>query len=92
MAFLTDAEAEFHVVLSGHVREEAVGLEDHAHVALVGGLAEHVSTIDEHLAGVGPLKTGDDPQRRGLATTARAEQGHELPGVNIEIEIVQGDD
>jgi hypothetical protein len=55
-------------------------------------LAEHVSTIDEHLAGVGPLKTGDDPQRRGLATTARAEQGHELPGVNIEIEIVQGDD
>ena len=91
-ALVANPKAEFHVLLRGHVREQAVGLEDHAHVALVGRLAEHVLTVHEHLARVGPLEAGDDPQRRRLAAAARSEQGDELAGVNLEVEIVERDD
>ena len=50
VALLADAETELDVLLRGHVREQAVGLEDHAHVALVGWLTEHVLAVDEHFA------------------------------------------
>ena len=71
-------QPELDVPLGGHVREEAVRLEDHAHVALVGRHAGHVLAGDEDPAGVRPVEAGDEPQRGRLAAPGRPEQREEL--------------
>ena len=55
-----------HVGGHGHVREERVILEDHAYVAALRGDeplgADDGVAGDGDLAGVGGLKTGDEPE------------------------------
>ena len=61
-----------------HVREQAVGLEDHSHVALVGRRPRDVLAVDDDAAGVGLVEAGDEAQRSRLAAPGRAEQRDEL--------------
>ena len=42
------------------------------------------------IAGVGALQPGDQPQRRGLAAAARAEQGDQLAVGNVQVDAVDG--
>ena len=80
-------------VMCGQMR---VGLEDHAHPALLG-IEEHAlrrrgeqRARRRDLARVGRLEAGDEPQRGRLAAAARPEQGHERPGRDVEVHVVDG--
>ena len=84
------AQAEGDVVARAQVREQAVGLEHHAHVAPAGGHVRDVAAIEQHAAGVQPLQAGERPQRRGLAAARRPEQSHELARGEIERQAVEG--
>src|SRR5262249_4112820 len=57
-----------------HVREEAVRLEHHAHVAAVGRQARDVLAVDDDRAGVGAVEAGDEPEGGRLPAPGRAEQ------------------
>ncbi len=82
-------EAEGDVVAHCQVREQAVGLEDHPHVALVGRHPGEVLAADLDAAGRRLVEAGQDAQCRGLAAARRAEQGHELAGGEMEGESVE---
>ena len=71
------AQAELHVVLDAHVREERVGLEHGVDVALVGTGTGDVGVADVDAAAGRRLETRDHPQGRRLAAARRAEQGEE---------------
>ena len=92
VALLADAETELDVLLRGQVREQAVGLEDHAHVAPVGGHAEHVVAVDEHLTESGHSKPAMIRKAVVLPQPLGPEQGDELSRVDLEIEVVERDD
>ena len=82
----THAQAEGDVRAHVHVREQAVGLEDHAHVTLVRGHGGDVDIVDEQPAGVGTVEAAEDPQCGGLATARGAEQRDQLPLLDLEIQ------
>ena len=75
---LPDLQPEADVVGDGHVREQRVGLEHHADVALVRRPVGDVLAVDRDRAGRRLLEAGDHPQRRRLAAAGRAEERHEL--------------
>ena len=75
-ALLAHPQPEGDVVGGRHGREQAVGLEDHAHVALVRRGAGDVLAVDEQRAGRRLVEPGQQPQRRRLAAARRPEQGH----------------
>ncbi len=87
---LAHAQAEGDVVAGVQVREEAVGLEDHAGVAAVGGDPGDVLAVHQDLSGVGLLEPGEHPQRGGLAAAGGAEEGEEFAGLGGEVESVEG--
>ena len=74
--------AEPDVVGHGQVGEQRAVLEHHADAAPVGldpgAVPGDHPAADRHGAGVGHLEPGDDPEQRGLARAARAEQRHHL--------------
>ena len=86
-----DAEPERHVGPDVEVREQAVALEDHADVALVGRHAHDVRTADGDTAGVRLLETGGHAQGRGLPAPGRAEQAHQLARLEGEVERLERD-
>ena len=88
LGLLLDAQPEADVVGHGHVREQRVGLEDHAHVALVGRQVRDVLAVDLDAARVGVLEAGDHAQRRRLAAAGRPEEGDELAALGGEDEVL----
>ena len=64
-------------------------LEHEADMALPHVTVRGILAIEQHAAGVGMLKSGDDPQERGLAATRGAEQGDKLSFGEVEGNIVQ---
>ena len=92
LRLLANLEAVLDVLLGGHVREQAVGLEDHAHVAAVRRHTRHVLAADEDAARVGLVEAGDDAQRRRLAAAARPEQRDELALAEREVDALEGGD
>src|SRR6185312_11667961 len=66
-------EAQRHVVLDRHPREQAVLLEHHGVLRPAGDAGADVDP-----AAVGLLEAGDDAQHRGLAAAARADDADEL--------------
>jgi hypothetical protein len=74
------------------VLERRVVLEDEPHVASAGGVVGGVHAVDLDLAGVGRLQAGDDPQQRGLAAAARAEQRGEATGGDLHRDVVERDE
>ena len=75
----------------GQMREQAVGLEHHAHVALVGGHLGDVLAADRDACPTSASsRPARMPQRGGLAAARRAEQGDELAGLDVQGEPVEG--
>ena len=74
------------------MREERVGLEDRVHVALVRGQPADLfaGEVDGALGGL--LEAADHAQRRRLPTTGRAEHREEAAALDLETELVDGDD
>jgi hypothetical protein len=66
-----------------HVREQRVGLEHHAHAALVRGQRRDVLAPDHDAPAVRLLEAGDQAQGGGLAAAGRAEQRHQLAGARV---------
>ena len=62
-------------------------LEDEAHLRL-GANDGHAGQSD--LARGGPLEAGHDPEQRGLATATLSHDGHEIAGVDVEADVVEG--
>ena len=89
---LAHPEAELDVAHRGHVREEAVGLEDHADVATVRRYVGHVLAVDHHPPRGRPVEPSDEPERGRLAAAGRPEQRDELARRDVEIDPGEGDD
>ena len=72
--------------------EEGVVLKDRVHVAGVRRHASDVGAGELDRAGIGLLESGDHSQHRGLPGAGWAEEGEELPVVDVEIYIVHRND
>ena len=75
----------------GHVREQGPVLEHHADLASLGRhpdrvARQHAPAGADH-AGVGPLEPGDRAQQRGLAAPARSEEGDDLAGADLQVDV-----
>jgi hypothetical protein len=79
-----------------HVRPDRVRLEHHAQPAPVGRQVDALAVVVQHRvleaddSGVGPLQAGDRPQRGGLATAGRPQQGEQLALLDLEAHPVDG--
>jgi hypothetical protein len=91
-AELLDLGPEGDVLRHGHVREQAVGLEHHVHVAFRGRDVRHVGALQQDPALVRSLEAGDHAQRRRLAAATRAEHREELATGNRDRHVVDGGD
>src|SRR6266571_4821236 len=85
-------QAERHVLSRGHVREERVGLENHADVAPVGAEGRDVGAAKKDLAACYLVEARDQPERGGLAAARRPQQGHQLARRERERELVERHD
>ena len=82
-------QPELDVLPGGHVREQAVGLEDHADVPPVRRRPRQVDAVDDDRAGGRLVEPCDEPQRRRLAAAGRAEQRDELALLELEVDAVE---
>src|SRR5690606_10257213 len=82
------AQREGDVLRDRHVREERVVLEDHAEVAAVRRQRRDVAPAqpDGSRGDVGEAR--DHVERGGLARAARPEQGEELAGGDVDVDVV----
>ena len=75
------------------VGEQGVVLKHHAHAAALGRQPalgpRHLLAADSHHPTVGALKAGDQPQQGGLAATGRAQQAHQFPRTQLEVDVPQ---
>jgi hypothetical protein len=65
-------------------------LEDGVDVAAVGWQRGDVTPAYEDMPGVRPLEPRDQPQGRGLAAPARAQQGVEVAARDLQVDVVDG--
>ena len=72
------------------MREERVLLKHGVDVPPVRRDPHGVDAADQHLALVGLLGAGDEPECGRLAATGRAEQRQELPISNLQADLVHG--
>ena len=84
-----------HVVIHGHVVDQAEILEHDAHLpADIGDfpLADvgHVHPVYDHLAGVGPLLAHDELEEGALSRAGRAHDKHKLAFFHVQVDVVQG--
>ena len=82
-------QPERDVFVHVHMREQRVTLEDGVDPPFVCRQIVDAHTIKKNIAAVGRNKAADDPQCRGFAAPGWAQQRHELPVFDTEIEIVQ---
>ena len=83
-------EPELHVLAGGHVREQAVGLEHHPHVALVGGHAGEVLTADlDRCPRRGPRDRRGNAAPWSCRSPDGPEQGDQLTGREVQGEAVE---
>jgi hypothetical protein len=86
-------QAEADVVGDGPVREEGVVLEHHPDVPPLGRHprpARHDASLDADRARVGRLEARHQTQERRLAAPARSEDGHDLPGCDRHVDVLDG--
>ena len=78
---------EADVLGHGHVRVEGVVLEHHGHVAVLRG--QVVDGFATHAQGPrgDVLQARDHPQGRRLARAGRADQDHELPFGDVQVQL-----
>ena len=66
------------------MRKQRVLLEDRVDVPLVGRKRRYIFSVEIHAAFVGVFEPRDDAQRRGLATTGRAQHRDEFVIVDVQ--------
>ena len=64
-------------------------LEDKPDLALADVASGGVLAMEEDRASVGRLQAGDDPQEGGLTGTGRAEQRHQLAGLDLQADLLE---
>jgi hypothetical protein len=82
-----DLEREGDVAVDVEVRIEGVALEDHRRAALLGRTIVDDRAVEEDLARGGALEARDEVQDRGFAAAARADEGDEGAGRDLEIDV-----
>ena len=81
-------EPEGDVLCDRQVRKEGQVLENQPHIALVRRQSGERPAIEDQPPAIGVFKSGDDAQQGGLAAAARAEEGDELAGGDVEADVV----
>jgi hypothetical protein len=74
---------------SARGRPQRVGLEHHADVALPWRHVEHILAADDDRTVLGLVEARDEAQQRRLPATGRTEEGEELAGLDIEVDVLQ---
>src|SRR5438045_3970399 len=82
-------EAEGDVLHHTLVRKDRVVLVHHADVTPVRRHVVDPRTVEEDLAAILLVESGDGTEQRGLAATGRTEQREELPRLDRELDIVE---
>jgi hypothetical protein len=80
-------QRERHVVVGRHMGIERIVLEDHRDVPVLGWQRVHNRAADPDRPRGDHLQPGDHPQRRRLAAAGRADEDHELPVGDREVEV-----
>ena len=88
---LAGAETVFDVVGDRQVGEQAVALEDHAHVAFVGWQTGDVVLVHLDRSAVGGLEAGGDAKGCRLAAARWAEQADQFTRFDPQVEPLEGD-
>ena len=57
-----------------------------------GGVDREVDAVEDDAAGVRQVEPGDHPQQRGLAAAGRPQQGEEFAGLDLEADVVDGEE
>ena len=89
---LLQLEGEGHVIINGHVGIERVVLEDHGDVAVLRGDVVHELAVDIKFTLGDLFQTGDHAERRGFAAAGRADEDDEFLVLDVEVELLHGDD
>jgi hypothetical protein len=87
---LLEPQPEGDVVVDRQVRVERVALEDHGDVAIARGNVVDDALADSHDSLRHFLEAGDHAQGGRLAAAGRADEHHELPVGNAEVEVRDG--
>ena len=74
------------------MREQRIALEREAERPRLRRPLGHALVAEVDLAGRRRLEPGDDAEQRGLAAAGRAEEGHELPLLDLEHDIAKRND
>ncbi len=89
---LAQLEAEREVVVDRHVRVERVALEDHRDVAVLRRHVVDDPVADEHPPVADVLEPGHAAQCGGLSAARWPDEDQELPVLDLQVEVVDGDD
>ena len=87
---LSHLEREGDVLLHIHVGEEAVVLENHPQVSLVGGDVDDRVAVHENIPGCWNDKTCHHHEAGCLSRATGPQQGDELSGADLQVGAVQG--
>ena len=85
---LAELQSVSHVVEHVDVRQQSVALEHHCRVSLVGRQVVDCLAADIDLALVRALESRDHAEDGGLSAAGGAEQGDELTGFHIKVDIL----
>ena len=87
LVHLGQPQAEGHVLVDGHVREQRVGLEHHRHAALRRCHLVHALAADLQLAAGDVLQPRDHAQQRRLAAARRPDEDAELALRDVQVHV-----
>lgn len=84
------AQGVLNILHDGHMREQRIALEDRANIPLVGRDVRDIFTGHHHTATIRRFETGNRSKDCGLSRSARAEDGEEFSGGDIEGNAIEG--
>ena len=89
---LLQLEGEGHVLIDGHVGVQSIVLEDHGDVAVLRGHVVHQTVADVQFAVRDLLTARYHAQGGGLAAAGGADEDDELLVLDVDVELLHGDD
>ena len=89
---LLELQGEGHIFKHGHVRIQCIVLENHCNVSVLGRNVVDQTVADVQFALGDLLEAGDHTQGRGLAAAGRADQNDKFTILDVQRELLNGDD